>query len=97
MDDPAMQDRIAQRIVAEGLSVRAVEEIAVIGDDAPVREARRSRSPHPEQPALREVASRLSDTLETRVKVELGKHKGRIVVEFASIEDLERIIKVMTP
>jgi ParB family chromosome partitioning protein len=97
MDDPAMQDRIAQRIVAEGLSVRAVEEIAVIGDDTPAREPRRPRAPQPEQPALREVASRLSDTLDTRVKVELGKRKGRIVVEFASVEDLERIIKVMTP
>lgn len=97
MDDPAMQERVAQRIVAEGLSVRAVEEIAVVGDDTPVGEPRHSRAPQPEQPALREVASRLSDTLDTRVKVELGKRKGRIVVEFASIEDLERIIKVMTP
>jgi ParB family transcriptional regulator, chromosome partitioning protein len=97
MDDPAMQDRIAQRIVAEGLSVRAVEEIAVIGDDTPAREPRRPRASQPEQPALREVANRLSDTLETRVKVELGKRKGRIVVEFASVEDLERIIKVMSP
>lgn len=97
MDDPAMQDRIAQRIVAEGLSVRAVEEIAVIGDDTPARETRRPRASQPEQPALREVATRLSDTLETRVKVELGKRKGRIVVEFASVEDLERIIKVISP
>ena len=97
MDDPAMQERIAQRIVAEGLSVRAVEEIAVIGDDAAAREPRRTRTPQPEQPTLREVANRLSDTLETRVKVELGKRKGRIVVEFASIEDLDRIIKVMSP
>ncbi|HEY3954576.1 MAG TPA: ParB/RepB/Spo0J family partition protein [Streptosporangiaceae bacterium] len=97
MDDPAMQDRIAQRIVAEGLSVRAVEEIAVIGDDTPTREPRRPRASQPEQPALREVATRLSDTLETRVKVELGKRKGRIVVEFASVEDLERIIKVISP
>lgn len=97
MDDPAMQDRIAQRIVAEGLSVRAVEEIAVVGDDTPAREPRRPRASQPEQPALREVANRLSDTLDTRVKVELGKRKGRIVVEFASVEDLERIIKVMSP
>lgn len=97
MDDPAMQDRIAQRIVAEGLSVRAVEEIAVVGDHTPAREPRRPRASQPEQPALREVASRLSDTLDTRVKVELGKRKGRIVVEFASVQDLERIIKVMSP
>jgi ParB family chromosome partitioning protein len=77
--------------------VRAVEEIAVIGDDTPAREPRRPRPSQPEQPALREVATRLSDTLDTRVKVELGKRKGRIVVEFASVEDLERIIKVMSP
>lgn len=98
MEDPEMQERIAQRIVAEGLSVRAVEEIAVVGDDAgSAQEPRRRRAPQPDQPALRELAERLSDTLDTRVKVELGRRKGRIVVEFASVEDLERIIKVMAP
>ena len=97
MDDPAMQERVAQRIVAEGLSVRAVEEIAVIGDNVPASQPRRPRAPRPEQPALRDVANQLSDTLDTRVKVEMGKRKGRIVVEFASIEDLDRIIKAMTP
>jgi ParB family chromosome partitioning protein len=97
IDDPAMQDRIAQRIVAEGLSVRAVEEIAVVGDDTTAREPRQPRASRAEQPALRDVANQLSDTLDTRVKVEMGKRKGRIVVEFASIEDLDRIIKVMSP
>jgi ParB family chromosome partitioning protein len=97
IDDPTMQERVAQRIVAEGLSVRAVEEIAVVGGDTTAREPRRPRAPRPEQPALRDVANQLSDTLDTRVKVEMGKRKGRIVVEFASIEDLDRIIKVMSP
>jgi len=44
---------------------------------------------------LRELADRLSDTFETRVKVELGQRKGKIVVEFASLEDLERIVAAM--
>ena len=49
------------------------------------------------RPALRDFADRLSDVFETRVKVELGQRKGKIVVEFASLEDLERIVKTMTP
>lgn len=97
LESPEEQDRIAQRIVAEGLSVRAVEEIAAIGDAAPTREPRRPRDRQPVQPALRELADRLSDTLDTRVKVELGRRKGKIVVEFASLQDLERIISVMSP
>jgi ParB family chromosome partitioning protein len=91
------QERLAQRIVAEGLSVRAVEEIAAVGDPSLARESRRPRERQPELPALRELAERLSDTLETRVKVEQGRRKGKIVVEFASQEDLERIIKLISP
>jgi ParB family chromosome partitioning protein len=48
-------------------------------------------------PALRDLADRLSDALETRVKVELGKRKGKIVVEFATLDDLERIVRTMSP
>jgi ParB family chromosome partitioning protein len=48
-------------------------------------------------PALRHLADRLSDLFETRVKVELGRRKGKIVVEFATVDDLERIVKAMTP
>jgi ParB family transcriptional regulator, chromosome partitioning protein len=48
-------------------------------------------------PALDRLADRLSDAFDTRVKVELGKRKGKIVVEFGSIEDLERIITTMSP
>ena len=48
-------------------------------------------------PALTELADRLSDALDTRVKVEIGKQKGKIVVEFASLEDLQRILTTMSP
>jgi ParB family transcriptional regulator, chromosome partitioning protein len=97
LGDPQAQERLAQRIVAEGLSVRAVEEIAAIGDDSPAKMPRKPAVSKPVAPALRHLADRLSDLFETRVKVELGRSKGKIVVEFASIDDLERIVKAMSP
>ena len=97
LDDPQAQERLAQRIVAEGLSVRAVEEIVAIGDDTPVKTPRQPAANKPVAPALRHLADRLSDLFETKVKVELGRNKGKIVVEFASIDDLERIVKAMSP
>jgi ParB family transcriptional regulator, chromosome partitioning protein len=97
LEDPQAQERLAQRIVAEGLSVRAVEEIVAVGDDAPARAARKPAASRPVAPALRHLADRLSDLFETRVKVELGRNKGKIVVEFATIDDLERIVKAMSP
>jgi ParB family chromosome partitioning protein len=90
----AQQEQIATRIVAEGLSVRAVEELATLaGPD----KATRRRVPRPAPPGLDDVASRLSERLETRVKVEMGHSKGRITVEFGSLEDLERIVTAMAP
>ena len=97
LDDTQAQERLAQRIVAEGLSVRAVEEIVAIGDDTPAKTPRKPAANKPVAPALRHLADRLSDLFETRVKVELGRNKGKIVVEFASIDDLERIVKAMSP
>ena len=97
LDDPLAQDRLAQRIVAEGLSVRAVEEIVAVGDDTKLKQPRKPAANKPVAPALRHLADRLSDLFETRVKVELGRTKGKIVVEFASIDDLERIVKAMSP
>lgn len=92
LDDGAAMERLAQRIVAEGLSVRSVEEIVVLGEveRAPRRSSRRSPSPE-----LREVADRLSDRFETRVQVAMGQRKGRITVEFAGAEDLERILALL--
>ncbi|WP_327638889.1 ParB/RepB/Spo0J family partition protein [Kribbella sp. NBC_00482] len=90
-------ERLAQRIVAEGLSVRTVEEIVALGDmnaEDPTPARRRNR---PVAPRLVDLADRLSDRFETRVKVDLGKTKGKITVEFASIDDLERIVTLMDP
>ena len=93
---PPRRSAWPRRIVAEGLSVRNVEEIVSLGgDDAP-----RKRTPvgrQPVAPGLRRLADRLSDLFETRVKVEMGRHKGKIVVEFATPDDLERIVKAMSP
>jgi ParB family chromosome partitioning protein len=96
LDDPTGQERLAQRIVAEGLSVRSVEEIVALGGEpaAPVRTPRGKR---PVAPKLSVLADRLADRFETRVKVDLGRTKGRIVVEFATIDDLERIVALMAP
>jgi ParB family chromosome partitioning protein len=96
VEDPVAQEQLAYRIVAEGLSVRAVEEIVALG----ARPAKSQRNPGgkaPVAPGLRDLADRLSDIFETRVKVELGQHKGKIVVEFASLDDLERIVRTMSP
>ena len=82
-------ENLANRIVAEGLTVRAVEEIVSTGG-AKVK-AGSIRSGKIIAPKLKEVSDQLSDHLDTRVSVELGKQKGKIVIEFATIEDLERI------
>jgi ParB family chromosome partitioning protein len=98
LDEPLAQERLAQRIVAEGLSVRTVEEIVTLGDDGPRTTAtRKPATAKPVAPALRHLSNRLSDLFETKVKVEMGQKKGKIVVEFATIDDLERIVKAMSP
>ncbi|GII44344.1 chromosome partitioning protein ParB [Planotetraspora silvatica] len=97
LDDPAAQDRLAGRIVAEGLSVRTVEEIVALGDASSGPAPRQPRKKQPTAPALRHLADRLSDHFETKVRVDLGQRKGKIVVEFSTIDDLERIIGTMAP
>ena len=97
LTDGAEIERLAQRIVSEGLSVRAVEEIVILmssSDDARPRRAPRAGQ---RSAAVDELAGRLSDLFETRVKVQVGKTKGRLTVEFASVEDLNRILGVMAP
>jgi ParB family transcriptional regulator, chromosome partitioning protein len=96
VEDPALQEQLALRIVAEGLSVRAVEEIVALGA-RPAKTARTPAGRQPVAPGLKDLADRLSDLFDTRVKVELGQRKGKIVVEFASLDDLERIVRSMSP
>jgi ParB family chromosome partitioning protein len=96
IEDPAVQDRLAQRVVAEGISVRGLEEIVAVRDvDSPA--ARTPARRKPVAPGLSDLAERLSDRFETRVKVDLGRSKGKITVEFASLDDLQRIVDVMDP
>jgi ParB family chromosome partitioning protein len=93
--DPDAQDRLAHRIVAEGLSVRAVEEIVAVGDaDTPAVRPRRAGA-RPVRPGLQDLAARLSDRYETRVRVDLGRTRGKIVIEFASVDDLDRIVGLL--
>lgn len=99
VEDSEEQDRLAHRIVAEGLSVRAVEEIVTLMGSRP-QTAQRPKGPRAGarvSPALSDLATRLSDRFETRVKVDLGQKKGKITVEFASMEDLERILSSLAP
>ncbi|WP_327088584.1 ParB/RepB/Spo0J family partition protein [Nonomuraea sp. NBC_01738] len=98
LDSADEQILLAKRIVAELLSVRAVEEIVALGSSKAAAKAPRERPTNkPTAPGLTHLADRLSDHFETKVKVDLGRRKGRIVVEFATIDDLERIIGTMAP
>ncbi len=86
-------EALANRIVAEGLTVRAVEEIVSTG--AAKLKGGSVKRGKIIAPRLKEISDQLSDTLDTRVNVELGKQKGKIVIEFATMEDLERITKLI--
>ncbi len=93
LEDAAHMEVLAQRIVAEGLSVRATEESVVLmnrGDDNPV--SRETSKPNPE---LESIARTIGDKLDTRVKISMGRRKGRISVEFADENDLKRIIEAL--
>lgn len=99
VEDPEEQERLAHRVVAEGLSVRSIEEIVTLMGSR-VQKAPRAKGPRAGgrvSPALTDLATRLSDRFETRVKVELGQKKGKITVEFASPDDLERILNTLAP
>ncbi len=94
VDDGEIQDRLAQRVVAEGISVRGLEEIVSVGDlTSPTRTTRRK----PVAPGLTELSDRLADRLETRVKIDLGQRKGKVTIEFANLGDLQRIVDLVDP
>lgn len=94
------QEALAARIIAEGMSVRATEEAVTLanrGDGGTTPHASPAKRKPMHMPGLQDVAERLSDRLDTRVTVSLGKRKGKIVVEFGSIDDLERIVTELDP
>jgi ParB family chromosome partitioning protein len=95
LEDGAALERLAQRIVAEGLSVRSVEEIVALGGDEP--KAPRKPRAGTRMAVLDDLAARLSDRLDTRVKIALGRRKGRLTVEFATVDDLQRIVQQIAP
>ena len=99
LEEAGAQEELAGRIVAEGMSVRATEETVTLARSAPG--AGGSARPAPRRPlhapGLQGLAERLSDGFDTRVKIDLGRRKGRIVIEFGSVDDLERIVALMAP
>lgn len=96
LSDPADMETLAQRIVAEGLSVRGTEEAVTLGVDKP-KPARGTVRAGGRTAALDDLGSRLGDHLDTRVKVKLGKSRGAITIDFASVEDLNRIVALLDP
>lgn len=96
LDDPDDQEELATRVVAEGLSVRGTEEAVVLMAGRTAK-PKRATPKKLVMPGLAKLANALSDTFDTRVKVELGRQKGRVIVEFATVDDLERIIAIMAP
>ena len=101
VDERDAQEELASRIVAEGLSVRATEELATLhahghGSADKVR-TRKAAAQRIVAPGVADLADKLSDAFDTRVRVELGRRKGKITVEFASVDDLERIVALIAP
>ncbi|MFF2541179.1 ParB/RepB/Spo0J family partition protein [Kitasatospora sp. NPDC058063] len=101
---PEQQERLAARVIAEGLTVRNVEEIVVLMRSEEPEEPKRQapKAGKLNSPAFNDLASRLSDRFDTRVKVEVSQRggrlgKGKVVLEFGSVEDLNRILDSMAP
>jgi ParB family chromosome partitioning protein len=98
--DLEQQERLADRIVAEGLTVRQAEELASrLTGETDSAEAKAEARPRPravpQAPGVAELADRLSDRLDTRVRVQIGKRKGKVLIEFATLDDLQRICDVI--
>jgi ParB family transcriptional regulator, chromosome partitioning protein len=96
VEDAGLQDRLAQRVVAEGISVRGLEEIVAVGEQGSAPQPAR-RGPRLNAPGLKELSDRLADRLDTRVKIDLGRAKGKVTIEFATTGDLQRIVDLIDP
>lgn len=94
LSDNVAIEKLANRIVAEGLSVRTVEEIIAILK--PTSSKKKSGTAKKQSPELKEIAENLGDVLDTRVRIEAGGGKGEIIVEYSGAEDLQRLIKLIS-
>ncbi|MET3950646.1 ParB/RepB/Spo0J family partition protein [Arthrobacter sp. UYEF36] len=97
LPDAAAMERLAQKIVAEGMSVRATEEAVTLYQNPSAAPKNNIPRPGARHERLDYLASSLSDRLDTNVKISLGARKGRVSIEFASVEDLNRIMDVLSP
>jgi ParB family transcriptional regulator, chromosome partitioning protein len=95
VDDAETQERLAVRVVAEGISVRGLEELVAVGE-SPVAASRKTRARELPEDVAR-IADRLAERLETRCSVALGAHRGRLTIQFASSDDLRRIVALIGP
>jgi ParB family chromosome partitioning protein len=95
--DENLMESFSSRIVAEGLSVRAVEELVAMGRSADAKRSTRTRRPRASSPDVSEYVDRIANRLDTRVRVEIGARRGRVIIEVASLEDLERVIGLIAP
>ena len=98
LKDAGAIERLASRIVAEGLSVRTVEEIVSLGqEEKQAKPTAKKSAGKISAPGLKSMGDRLSDRLDTRVTVQVGKSRGKVIIEFATLEDLQRIVEVIDP
>ncbi len=94
LSDASAIEKLASRIVTEGLSVRATEEIISSGTPKG-QSAKKPKQTKSASPELQEIAERIGDALDTRVSIQGSAKKGTIVIEFAGAEDLKRITKAL--
>jgi ParB family chromosome partitioning protein len=94
--DRAFQEQLAKRAVADDLSVRDVEDAIRSREGTPSPKTTRPRGAKLRPPGLLELEELLGDHLETRVRISMGPSRGKVEVDFATLEDLERIYRIIT-
>jgi ParB family chromosome partitioning protein len=94
LTDINSMEQLANKIVAEGLSVRATEELVSLGFKGEAEKTSK-KTPNIKAPGLKDLSQRLEERLDTRVNIQIGKNKGKIIIEFATMEDLRRVIEVI--
>lgn len=95
LDSAKAQELLADRIVAEGLSVRAAEELTLVGDDNLTIATKHRKAG--QKRVFSDLATALGEEWDTRVDVELGRTKGKLTIAFASVDDLKRIVAQIAP